>query len=250
MNKLLIEKGIVHYTFPPYLPRCHFNDSITVLVDGGRALFIDAGYESEAEQALQDLEAQGLELKGVIVSHFHDDHMQGLKVLPRVPVYGSARYQETLNMWNEKAEHPFFAPSVKVGAPYSFHFGRHRLEIIPFPGHSICTVLTCIDGKYLHIADELMFGDEGLPLLPIPDAHAFARQAGALEALREYADLVFIPAHGPVFSGRERILREIDCRIAYLSAVTHSDRELAYAEAAKDCGCSFQHSEWHRFNYE
>lgn len=63
----------------------------------------------------------------------------GLKVMPSVPVYGSNYYKDTLNMWTPKAEHKYFTPTVSVKAPLKIQFGIHEVEIIPFPGHSICT---------------------------------------------------------------------------------------------------------------
>lgn len=249
MQKESIAEGIYRCIFDP-LPRLHFSDSIIVLVDGGRALFIDTGYAPEAQQALSDIGCNGLELDRIILSHFHDDHMQGLKVLPGVPVIGSAQYQATLDMWNEKVEHPFYTPGITVVSPLSFDFGEHQIEVIPFPGHSLCTVLTKIDDTYLHVADELMFGVDGAPLLPSADGNDFNRHIASLNRLREYADWILIPAHGPLLSGRERIEREIGCRIAYFTAVINSKYKLTYEEAVKDCGCDFLHNEWHRFIYD
>ena len=47
-------------------------------------------------------------IEKIIITHFHDDHMQGLKVLPKVEVYGSMDYKTTLELWTESREQKYF----------------------------------------------------------------------------------------------------------------------------------------------
>ena len=249
MKKTELSEGVARYTFEP-LPGMHFNNNIFALVEGGRVLLIDTAYEFQALQVLKDIKDNGLEIDSIIISHFHDDHMQGMKVLPGVPVYGSGHYKATLDMWTKKEEHGYFTPTTEVNDTCTMRFGRHSIALMPFPGHSLCTILTLIDDKYVHVADELMFSNEGAPILPSADPGCINRHVESLERLRAFNSYIFLPGHGPELSGPEKINRELDSRLAYFNAILSSSGQLTYSEASRDRGCKFLHSEWHKYVYE
>ncbi len=249
MIKREIAEGIFEYVFGPRQPHHHFADRIVAIVSGNKAMLIDTGYEDEAREVLRDLTANGIGLHSVIISHFHDDHMEGLKALPDVPVYGSARFQETLDRWNPKEEHQYFTPMVPVDAPLSIQFGPHEIEIIPFPGHSVCTVLLKIDNTFLYIADEVMFTPEGEPLMPCIKKDDAKIQLASLGRLKGYLNYSFIPAHGDNIKSRDDILSAIENTMLYLGQVSEHDGKISYEEATKDCTCEFVHKEWHENVY-
>lgn len=249
MLRTQLSEDIVRYSFDPQ-PNRHFATAIYALFDGNQALLIDTGYEFQAAELLEEFQKSNITISAVILSHFHDDHMQGLKTLPKVPVYGSASYQTSLDLWTEQEEHALFTPTICIDAPYLLRFGAHTLTLLPFPGHSPCTLLTKIDETYLHIADELMFSEQGEPLLPSTDPQCIKRHIDSLTRLRAHCGHTFLPGHGPAVMGSERLQREIGYRLAYMEAILHSGRRLTYEEAAKGCGCNFLHSEWHGGFYE
>ena len=249
MQKSEVAEGLIRYIFDP-LPGKYFGNNIFSVIDDGKVLLIDTAYEFQAIQALEDINSNGLKIAGIIISHFHDDHMQGLKALPRVTTYGSEHYAVTLEMWTERDEHKFFTPTVTVKDDYAISFGKHEIVLIPFPGHSLCTVMTKIDDKFLHIADELMFSNDGKSILPSADPHCMDRHVASLSRLRAYASHVFVPGHGPELSGKEKINREIDNRIAYFDTILKSNNRITYEEAIRNCDCDFLHSEWHEYVYE
>ena len=246
MTKHELAPGIVHYIFDPK-PGRHFAVNLTAIVDGNKALLIDTAYEDQLSQLLEEFAQDGIEIAGVIISHFHDDHMEGLKLLLGIPVYGSSQFQTTLDLWTDKAEHSFYTPTITVDAPMSFQFGGHSIKLIPQPGHSACTMLTIIDDKFIQIGDEIMFAADGTPLLPCSDMNILKRLLGALDKLRAYTNFTLIPSHGDAFSG-DSLLSEIDNRYSYLQAVDNSDGTISYTDATKDCTCDFAHSEWHENN--
>ncbi len=250
MHRTALTQDIARYSFDPQ-PNRHFATAVYAIFDGDRALLIDTGYEFQAAELWQEFQKSGVTISAVILSHFHDDHMQGLKSLPKVPVYGSADYQISLDLWTEQDKHAVFRPTICIKEPYALHFGAHHLTLLPFPGHSPCTLLTKIDDTYLHIADELMFSEKGKPLLPSTDPQCIVRHVNSLKRLKDYCGrYTFLPGHGPAFFGRERQLREIGYRLAYMQAILDSNKQLTYEEAAEGCGCEFLHSEWHSGFYE
>jgi glyoxylase-like metal-dependent hydrolase (beta-lactamase superfamily II) len=101
MLKRELMPGIIQYIFDP-LPGMHFGNSVTALINYNKVLLIDTAYEEQAILILKDMKNNGLYIEKIIITHFHDDHMQGLKVLPKISVYGSKHYKTTLDMWTER----------------------------------------------------------------------------------------------------------------------------------------------------
>jgi len=252
MSKTELAPGIIHYAFPPRRETHSFGDSIVAIIDGNNAMLIDVGYEDEAQQVIDDLSARCITIDKIIISHFHADHLFGIHLLPGVPFYGGIGYKETLvyeKTPDEEMEK--YIPSVAVDKPMILEFGSHKLELIPFPGHSECTMLTKINGRFLHIADEVVFSVDGrlsLPYLCNGEKNVKRqRQLASWAKLKDYSEFTIIPAHGPAFDGDELqgYLRNLN---AYLDVIIESDGKVTYEEAVKSCDYPLLHSNWHEFN--
>lgn len=57
------------------------------------------------------------------------------------------------------------------------------MKKIPFPGHSLCTIIIKINDKFLYIADEMMFSEDGRPILPSTDLNCIKRHIESLTGL-------------------------------------------------------------------
>jgi hydroxyacylglutathione hydrolase len=101
-----------------------FTDNyIWILHDGAQALVVDPGEAASVQAAL---DAQGLQLAGILVTHHHPDHVDGLAELrPRLrgPVYGPAR---------EKIPPPF----VPLVAGDVVSLMGLSFEVLEVPGHT------------------------------------------------------------------------------------------------------------------
>lgn len=245
-----LTEEIIEYIFDPEEGK-HFANKIVVLLNKNKVMLIDTGYEFQALEVLEDLDSRNQVIEGIIISHFHSDHMNGLKVLPKATIYGSSEYNTTLEMWTSQEEHKYFTPDVSVKEPYVIKFGNHNIEMIPFPGHSICGILVSINNKYLHISDELMFSNEGQPLLPcVAGKEGVKAQLESIKKLKNYTEHTFIPAHGATITDKEKIEEIIINTEKYLNAILSNNGKITYEEAVKDCSREFLHKEWHRFVYE
>jgi len=244
MLKKELAPGIIQYVFPPRKETFHFGDSITAIIHENKAILIDTGFENEARQVLEDLSAQGVTVDSVIISHFHDDHMYGLKLINNVPVYGSCNFQHTLDMWTDKEDRKYFTPSITIEKPTIIEFGKHTLEILPSPGHSLCTVLVKINGQFIHIADEIMYSNDGQPLLPsIESRQDIKRQLESWNLLKDYQNFTIILGHGWAFDGKN-LHEDLRNRMTYASAILGAVGAITYEEAVKDCNFEFLHKNW------
>lgn len=245
MIKTELASGIIHYMFPPKKDEDHYGYNILAIIHEDKAVLIDTAFEDEARQVLDDLSANGIMLDRIIISHFHNDHMEGLKLLPKIPVYGSSRFQDTLDMWTPKEDHKYFTPSIIVDEPMVLELGNHTLEIIPSPGHSVCTVLVKINNQFLHVADEIIYSNEGQPLLPSIESRGdIKRQLESWGNIKDYHSFTIIPGHGVVLEGSE-LHKDLKNRSAYAEAILGAANEpITYEEAVKNCDCTYLHSNW------
>ena len=246
MKKQELAKDILHYTFATQPGRI-WATSATVILNGKKALLIDTGYAFQTSLLLEDLASKHIEVEALIITHFHDDHMEGLKFLPGIPVYGSSRFQDALDKWIPKENHKYFTPTILLDAPTTITFGERTLTLIPAPGHSKCGLFVKIDNQFLHLADEIMFSAEGKPLLPSIDKGNVKAHLDSLESLRGYDTFTLLPSHGPVFDG-EKLADEIENRQIYLNALLDSNRLISFEDATKNCTCMFVHNDWHEDN--
>jgi len=242
-----LKENVIRYHFDPQ-PGHQFAVTITALINEDKAFLIDTGYEAQVKEVMADLEAKGLTLEGVILTHFHNDHAEGLRALPKLPLYGSSKFQETLTMFTPRADHSRFTPTVKIEQPQDITFGFHRITLIPSPGHSACGMMVKLNDDLLLIGDELMAIPDGTPLLPSADWNDFKRHLASLERLKAYSTIpTIVPSHGPVFEGGQ-LREEIQKRYAYMNAIETSNGKVSYADASRASGCDFAHNEWHERN--
>lgn len=248
MKKITLAHNLVQYQFPPY-PGKHFGFNIFALIDQDRALLIDTGFEEHAAAVLKDLTAAGVLPQQVILSHFHDDHIYGLKALPKLPTFGSGQYQVTLDRYTPPEEHPHFTPTHILNDGEALTFGDFCLKFLVMPGHAPCNVYTIINEQFIHVGDDILFSNDDEPILPSIELDRVGEHIASLEKLKAFTGYTFLLAHGNPLTGAA-ISQAIDNCQRYLRAVARSVEPISYAEATADCSCAFLHQEWHTFLYE
>ena len=245
MEKLQIAERIIQYRFPPE-PGKHYGFNITVLLDEDkkRALLIDTAYEKHAAAVHADLTERGIDLAGVIVSHFHPDHVMGLKALPRGTVYGSVRFEETLRHYTDGQERRAFTPTDKVSDETRFTFGQLGLAFRLAPGHSPCSMYTLIGDRFLHVADNIMTSNTAQDILPWAAYDLVQDHIESLKALMEFGSRTLLLSHGVVLSDDRSIGEAIANRVRYFRAVLAGRGNVSYEAAVEGCTCDFLHREW------
>jgi len=247
MNAINLGEGLTLFMFDP--PPGEFEGlNFLALVEAGKALFFDTGYEENMKTALAWLEARGVRPTGAVISHFHPDHADGLALLPGLETWGGAKYDETLERCFRSERRASLAPSHIVDGPEAIRFGGHRIELFSLPGHTIDSLCAIVDGRMLYAADTLLFTNEGEPVLPSVHARPVSLHAEAIRRLVQYIELPFIPGHGaPVM---EKAARELDLanRLAYLDA-TGASPGIDVDAAQVRCQPKFRGREWHEENW-
>ena len=245
MLRTEISDGIVRYRFPPHEGR-HFGFNLIALLDDStrRTLLLDTGYEEHASAVLRDLAERGYTLRTVVLSHFHPDHVLGLRALPKVELLGSPRYEETLQGYGPRDEWAEFIPSLTPGEDTSIQFGPFCLRFQPAPGHSPCSHYTLINGKFVHVADNVMTSNDGHDILPWAAFEDVPDHIASLERLRSSLDRTFLLSHGLELDDRAVKEAAIANRVRYFRNVLKSNGRAPYEEATVGCRCEFLHQEW------
>lgn len=244
-----IEKNFLKFIFDPRKDN-KFGYNIFVLIDNDKALMLDSGYRMHSTEVKENLELKGIEIVKVIISHFHLDHINGLNELPDAEIIGSFDYEKTLDIYVDYESHHIYTPDIKVVDGYSLKFGDFDIDIKSFPGHANCSILTIIDNKYVHVGDELMFSNEGVPILPLIEKNHIKRHIESLKKLKEYTKYIILPSHGKIIRDQDLLLKDIENRLKYLNAVDSKSEKISYEEAVKECDEDFLHSEYHEIVYK
>ncbi len=232
-----IENNLFNYRFPEeegFL----YGFNLYALINGNDVLLIDSAFSSQARQVKKDLTSKGLRLTHVLLTHFHPDHVAGLIALDaEITVLGSPEYEKTLT---KDIPQRVTAVSFSDG----FQFGDFNLAFTPAPGHSACSILIDINGKYLHAGDNLMSRYDGKAILPWVEFSELANHISSLEMLKEMNRDRIILGHGPELFGRKEVSQAIDDRLNYLKAVFDTAGKCSHKEATAGCSCEFAGNEF------
>jgi len=233
-----IEKNLLKFIFDPKKDN-KFGYNIFALIHGDKAMIIDSGYRMHSAEVKENLQEKGISIENVIISHFHLDHINGLNELPEAHIIGSADYEKTLDIYVDAEKHHIYTPDIKVEDEYSMKYGDFDIEIKSFPGHANCSLLTIINDKYVHVGDELMFSNDGVPILPFIGKSHIKRHIISLEKLKAYTKYIILPSHGKIIRNEELLLKDIENRLKYLKAIDAKSEKISYEEAVKECDQEF-----------
>jgi hydroxyacylglutathione hydrolase len=203
-------KDMIHEIFPVGPLRC--NCSIIGDETTWEAMVIDPG--DEIEEILALIGQHKLEVKQIVVTHAHIDHVGGamkLRAATGAPILLNERDQALLKMLDEQAAWIGVPPPGKVEIDRSVTTGEtvsagsHTAQVLHTPGHtegSIC--LYFVAEKKLIAGDTLFAGSIGRTDLPGGSTAKIMRSLhDTVLALPD--ETLVVPGHGELTTiGRER----------------------------------------------
>ncbi|MHA1201171.1 MAG: MBL fold metallo-hydrolase [Candidatus Heimdallarchaeaceae archaeon] len=192
------------------------------------SVLIDAGMSKKAKNVIQTIKSfcSDKPLKGIIITHAHQDHMAGLETLGQL--YGStviAHEKESAYIMKIKdmpvkegfsgktfslLSKLFFSSSYTVDqivTDYEVIFG---LKVFHLPGHTPGSMaLEDVGNQALFCSDILNTDKKGTKLIPPSKRYALNYEQAlksSIKLLRESEPSVILPGHGaPLFEPKEAI---------------------------------------------
>jgi hydroxyacylglutathione hydrolase len=234
---LLIPITLFGYLFatrePPDGPRFVAGDGVIGVETGGAyayivksqrgAVLVDAGMDASGAAILAELKAQNLsaaDVRGVLITHGHPDHVAAVRLFPAATVYVGAA--DAAMVRGDRSHYspfgrivgallplpppPLAMTELRGGEPLEFD-GIH-FTAIATPGHSPGSMMY-LHGPLLFTGDSLMRKGDGLTTVGWLFSEDPAKNLAALPALKE---LPF----DTIADGHAGVARDADRRLARL----------------------------------
>ncbi|USH04613.1 MBL fold metallo-hydrolase [Grimontia kaedaensis] len=160
--------------------------SLTYVVsDSGLALIIDPVLDykngdishSHIDHVLDYIKHKGLELRFVLDTHIHADHLSAshyVKLATGAKMVVSQRIREVFQQWKKKLGLENLATfDFLVSGKSKIHFGSKIIEVIETPGHTPACVTYKIDDN-IFVGDTLFAPDKGTSRADFPGGSAEA----------------------------------------------------------------------------
>ncbi len=154
--------------------------NLTLIVSENEALLVDTGYRlSEAMRALKYLNENKLKLKGIVITHLHEDHLANLELFASgdVPQYNPKNIDEDLKL----------------------QIGLKPIKLFSTPGHHLeGDISVLIEDEEILIAGDILYS-----CLP-PQLSYGAKPDILTKTIKKIASKHFrwiVPGHGRVMTG-------------------------------------------------
>ncbi|MFD2179663.1 MBL fold metallo-hydrolase [Veronia pacifica] len=174
---------------------------------------VDPG--GDADKLLNRIEELGIDVKFILLTHGHLDHVGGTKTMTdalQVPIWGPSKqddfWLQGLPTQSQMFGFPHtdsFSPDRWFEGGEEFMLGQSKLSVIHAPGHTPGhIVFISFDDQLAWVGDVLFYGSIGRTDFPQGD-HATLVNSIREKLLPLGDDIHFIPGHGPESTfGNER----------------------------------------------
>jgi len=244
LRKITLTDDIVIYQFPPEKGRI-VGLNITVIKDENEYIIVDPGYERHLKVVLDDIDRS--KIKNVFITHYHTDHYEGLSLLTGINIYGSKYASITLSNYAKK-DFSHNLPNFLVTNQEKFMFNKHTIVYISNPGHSICSSIIIVDGKYMFVGDDLIYDNDGTAVIPFVADRNIPQQINGLNKILSLcSNHLIVPGHGKVIENTDFLIKDIANRIEYLNFIKNN-KYASYKDFHMQTKICFLGSDWHNYN--
>lgn len=190
------------------------NGYLVTCAESGAAVVVDPG--ASADRMVAAAAAEGLELEGVLLTHAHLDHIEGVHVVreafPSAPIWlhpGDLALYRALPSYAAAfgvSVHPQPEPDRELVPGRAFVFGASSLDVRFTPGHAPGHVIFVSEEAGFALVGDVVFqGSIGRTDLPGGD-HATLMASIRDEILTLPDEMTLHPGHGPATTvGMERL---------------------------------------------
>ncbi len=245
MEIIKLEEDLLIYRFLPEKDSI-IGINIYVILNNEEAIIIDTGYLRHFIKVIADLNLKNIIIKTVILTHFHPDHIGGLKRLQDKNIIGSIFARDTLKLYNKDIT--AYLPKTVVVDQMKLNFGRHTLLLKINQGHSVDGLLIELNKQYLFVGDDIISNNEGEKVLPFPSLGDVDAHIASLKLIiSKLGNKTVLPSHGLPLVGDEAVLNDIISRLTYLYYLKENPHG-SYYDFFKETNVSFVTSDWHVLN--
>ena len=240
MIKKIIQKNFWCFQFDAPNEN-HLGTNIFVLINNSEALLLDAGYKEYLTEVLAEL--KDYTIKGVLPSHYHPDHIDGIRLIEHPVIYGNVYAEETVKLYmSEDLER--LKPTHIIQENETLQFGDFTLTFYHAPGHSDCSMLIDINKTYLHVGDLYMTRNSGTDVLPYVIWKNVSKHIDSLKMILKLRYENLLLSHGYITLQEDNYTIGISDRISYLENILVSDNTCTTEEALKQTIRPFAFQKW------
>ena len=191
-----------------------FKGTNTYLLGSGADIaLVDPGPEDDAHFEAIQRATQGRRITGIIITHTHRDHIDGLPRLQAATgakVYGFGRKARNpgarvASPAGGEANDEDFIPDVVLGDGSRYEGDGFALTALHTPGHAPDHLCFAIDGTGILLSGDHVMGWNTSVVAP-PDGNMVAYMA-SLDKLMGRSDTVFLPGHGGRIEQPQRVVK-------------------------------------------
>ena len=190
------------------------NGYLAICEDSGACVALDPG--GEAPRMAREIDSERLELRAVLLTHAHLDHIEGVgdirAVAPDVPIW---LHPDDLGLYRSVARQAAMfglqvesqpEPTDELAAGQRYEFGACALDVRFTPGHAPGHVIFVSPGDGMAFVGDVVFqGSIGRTDLPGGDLYTLMRSIRE-EVLTLPDETVLLTGHGPPTTvGHERV---------------------------------------------
>lgn len=189
-----IAKGVYHISIPSRTLALQANNTY-FLIDKRQGVVIDPALAIQDPQPIQQclVELEGKEIIGIIITHAHPDHYEGINLLP----LGVKLMTHPLEWGRIKDEFKRERELLELKDGDKIDVCGKKLRIFHLPGHSPGHICIYLEEEKILFSGDLILG-WGTVLIAPPAGGDMIQYMQSLERLLELEISLILPGHGPM----------------------------------------------------